>query len=372
MRFAEVVGHGVQKNLLTRAVNEGRIAHAQLFLGPDGAGALPLAMAYIQYVLCNHKTEEDSCGTCPSCKKVIGLAHPDIHWIFPFVSDGSTDVCANHMEDFRKAVQKEPYMNLGDWLAFTGNGAKQPQINVATAHSIFHALSMKPYEAPVQVMMIWYPELLQVAAANKLLKIIEEPPADTLFILISANDDRILPTILSRTQLVKLSKINDFDMLTVLSGQYGVELERGRELVNMADGDFARAKRLVNMEDDHGAYLGFFQEWMRACYSGTFQHVVRLSDDFGKMGRDQQKAVVEYGLYLMRESLMFNSGADVLRITEKERHWLSRFAPVLTEDKLMATVEAMEKSVFHLARNAYAKLEFTALSLHIHRAFRQG
>jgi DNA polymerase-3 subunit delta' len=214
--------------------------------------------------------------------------------------------------------------------------------------------------------------LLQVAAANKLLKIIEEPPADTLFILISANDDRILPTILSRTQLVKLSKINDFDMLTVLSEQYGVELERGRELVNMADGDFARAKRLVNMEDDHGAYLGFFQEWMRACYSGTFQQVVRLSDDFGKMGRDQQKAVVEYGLYLMRESLMFNSGADVLRITEKERHWLSKFAPVLTEDKLMATVEAMEKSVFHLARNAYAKLEFTALSLHIHRAFRQG
>lgn len=372
MRFADVVGHETQKRQLVKAVNEGRIAHAQLFLAPEGAGALPLAMAYMQYVICTQRSENDSCGECAACKKAAKLIHPDIHWIFPFVSDGGQDVCSNYMEEFRGAVLKEPYMSLNDWLAFSGKASKQPQINVATAQTVFHTLSMKPYEAPVQWMVIWYPELLQTAAANKLLKIIEEPPKDTVFLLVSANDDRILPTILSRTQLVKLTKISDFEMLSALSREFGTVLEKGQEIVNIADGDFARARRLVRMEDEHGAHLMFFQEWMRACYSGTFHHVTRMADDFAKLSRDQQLAVLEYGLYLFRESLIFNTGSELLRITEKENHWLSRFAPVLSGDKLIWIVNAMEKSLFHLTRNAYAKLEFTSLSLRIYHAFRKG
>jgi DNA polymerase III subunit delta' len=372
MRFADVIGHQDEKKNLARSAREGRIAHAQLFVGQEGGGNLPMALAYVQYLNCAQRTETDSCGTCDSCRKISNLAHPDLHWVFPFVADGTGDTCSRHMDAFREAVLSDPYLDLGQWIFQSGNAGKQPAINVATCNSIFKTLSMKPYEAQWQFMMIWYPETMNLAGANKLLKIIEEPPAHTVFILISSSEEQILPTIQSRTQRVKLKRIPDFDMLSALSEQFGVSLERGQELVPMADGNYGRAMRLVNAEDERLQFFPLFQDWMRVCYTATFLRGTQLAEDFHKLGREGQMAVLEYGLHIMREALIFVHQPTILRISEKERHWLSKFAPVLKPEQIQGIAELIEQATYRISRNAYAKLTFLSLTIEIHHVFRYG
>jgi DNA polymerase-3 subunit delta' len=372
MQFAQVTGHAEIKSRLIRGISEGRIPHAQLFVSGPGGGNLPMALAYIQFLLCKTPLENDSCGSCDACLKVQNLAHPDLHFIFPFVSQGGEDICLNYMEDFRSAVKSIPYMDLNGWMQFCQHSGKSPKINVASCNTIFRTLSMRPYEGKFQFMVIWLPEVLQPEGSNRLLKIIEEPPENTLFILVSHEEERVLATILSRTQRVKLKRIPDFDMLTFLSETLQVPLEKGQEIVNMSDGNLGLALSLTRGEGSQQEWFAFFQEWMRCSWTGSFHRATQLAEHFHKMGRESQQGLFSYGLYLMRETLVFKEKAPVLRISEKERHWLSKFEPVLNNSQLEGIVLLLERGILDLNRNAYAKLTFLQLSAALHLLFRDS
>lgn len=362
MRFAEVIGQQEIKTRLIRSVREGRIPHAQLFLGQEGSGNLALALAYAQYVNCTQRSEEDSCGQCPSCIKIAKLSHPDVHFAYPLA--GSDEAAEKHMEAFRQAVMTNPYFTFQEWMAEISD-EKNGTITVKQSNEIMRRLTLKPYEGLYQFMIIWMPEKMNVQAGNKLLKTIEEPPDRTAILLVANHDDKILTTILSRTQLVKLKKISDFDMLDGLVNQFGIELEKGREIVNIADGNFNMAKKLAEYEDFKDSNFPQFVAWMRACFKLDIKELAKLADQMQAASREKQKAFYDYSLHIIREALAQRVDPVLLRVTEEEKNFLQKFSAVIHTGNAPAIAEKLEKAIYYVDRNAHAKILFMNLSLDV-------
>lgn len=362
MRFSEVVGHSETKKKLIQSVKDGRIPHAQLFLGHEGSGNLALAMAYVQYINCTARAAEDSCGTCASCLKTEKMSHPDVHFAFPVV--GSDETSETRMDEFREAILSNPYATYQDWIFRISEG-KNGIINIKQSNEIIRKLALKPYEGHYQFMIIWMPEKMNAASANKLLKTIEEPPQKTAIILVANNEERILNTILSRMQTVKLKKISDFDMLDALSNRYGLDLEKGRDIVNIADGDYNIAQRLAELEDYKNDNSLVFMDWMRACFKKDMKALVKFADDMGTQSRDAQKAFYIYSLHMIRESVAFGAEPSVIRVTEDEKEFVKNFSKYMKLNVAPQIAEKLEQSIYHVERNAHAKITFMNLSLSI-------
>ncbi len=366
MKFADVVGHAEIKDKLRKSVAEGRISHAQLFLGYEGSGNLPLARAYAQYVLCTNRNEIDSCGVCSSCQMISKMAHPDVHYAFPVVTPAGKNepsLSDDFMDQFRNIMLAEPYSNYSDWVEYAFKEGKNAIINVRQADEIARKLRLKAYEGMFKFMIIWLPERMNAQTGNKLLKLIEEPPPQTVLLLVSDNDDQILSTILSRTQLVKLKKISDFDMMEGLLSRYRLSMDRAREIVNISDGNFTQALTLAEYDENHEKHFEMFVTWMRACFTLDITQLMALGDELHNASKDKQKSFFMYSMHMMREALMNNFDTMLMRVTENERNFLIKFSAFVHEKNIERIAYLLEKAVYFIDRNASVKIMFMDISL---------
>ena len=367
MHFKDVIGQENIKLKLLQSVKNSRISHAQLFLGPEGSGNLALAIAYAQYIQCENPTENEACGICRSCKQMRKLIHPDVHFVFPVNTSNTIKKDAksdSFIDKWRLAVIENPYLNLNQWYEFIGIENKQGIINKSDSVDIIKKLSLKPYESEYNILIIWMPELMNRTSSNMLLKLIEEPPTKTLFLLISENTDKILTTIISRTQLVKLPGINNTDIETVLIEKHNLPEDRAKLFSQMVNGNYNLA--LTELDEDNGDEFNFnsFITLMRTCYSNNTLKTLYWIDEIAPIGREKLKSFLTYAINLMRENLMLNLDQDKLVfLPSKEFEWSKKFSPFINTENIYNIIEELSSAHKHISQNANSKIVLTDMSL---------
>jgi DNA polymerase-3 subunit delta' len=361
MQFKDIVGQQSVKNHLIQTVKDERISHAQLFLGPEGSGSLALALAYAQYISCENKQEDDSCNECSSCRKFNKLVHPDLHFSYPFFASHHENTALTFIEDWRKAFLANPYLGLDEWRDQLNADNKQANINIAEAHSIITKLSLKPFEGEYKILIMWLPEYLSLQG-NALLKVIEEPAQKTLFLLVAQNQEQILNTIISRTQLVKIPKLSQQDIVEYLEKR-NIETAKAQQLAYLSNGNLQTAlQHLNNQEND---FYELFLQWLRACWGNAGLNIVNYTEgELAKMGRENQKNFFKYGVNLMRECMLYLAHASsLIHLPPKELEFISKFSQVLNLAKAEAIANELERAQYHIERNANPKILFLDVSL---------
>jgi len=369
MLFSEIVGHAAVKERLVQSVKDNRVSHALLFSGPPGAGGLLMAIAYSQYINCENRQENDSCGGCPSCIKMNRLIHPDVHFSYPVAGPNkakSTDFALQ----WREALLENAYMEVQEWYEYLQIENKQGFISVEESADLLRKLSLKSYESEYKTAIMWLPEKMRTDAANKMLKIIEEPPDKTLFILVTENPDQIIPTILSRTQLVKTGRINDLELTEALIAQYQVEPQEARRITHLSDGNFNTAWKLSRQEQQDQQNEKDFIDWMRICFSpmNSYQGLLDKMERFARLSREEQKSFLCYSMETIRECLLMNLEVpSLLRFGENGYAQLKKFSAFVHAGNVERFQEELNKAYFHTERNANAKILFLDLSFKIYR-----
>jgi len=375
MKFADVIGLDTVKQRLIKTVRDSRVSHAQLFIGPQGTGKLPMALAYAQFINCTNKQDNDSCGVCPSCIKYEKLIHPDLHFIYPTAKTKEIDkpTSKDFISHWRELIKDHnAYINLPSWYEKIGIERKQAIINARDCNDIIKTLGYKSYEADYKVMIIWMVEKLFHSAAPKILKILEEPPEKTLFILISDHQDQIISTILSRTQIVKFPFIGEEDLIEALIRE-GYEQNRISEAVKTSKGNYLEAKNILGQADEADINTDWFTKWMRLCFGGQVSDTLDFVSELSKHSRDKQKAFLKYTLRMVRESMLMNSDtSDLVRLNKSESDFIigtgtKRFYPYIHSKNILPITEELEKSIYHIERNANPNILFFDLSLKIGR-----
>ena len=374
MRFSEIIGLHDTKHTLIQSVKGNHIAHAQLFLGKAGYGHLALALAYATYINCTDKQDGDSCGKCASCQKMDKLVHPDLHFVFPTAStkkvSGKNAVSTAFMKEWREFATANPYNNLSSWTSHIGAEDKQANISKEESKNVVRSLALRAFEAEYKIMFIWLPELMHPAAANAILKILEEPPAKTLFLLVSNESERLLTTILSRTQIVQVPAFADAEVVQYLTEKHQVEPAKAQHAAHLAEGNLNEAFRLSQEIQDGSA--DFFKEWMRMCFTADFTKLVGQSESFQRLGKEAQKSLMQYALSIFRESLISKFGdASLNRLTDAELKFVQNFSKVLSQIHIEKLSSLLGDAQFHIERNANPKITFLNLSIQIARTFRQ-
>lgn len=369
MQFKSIVGQKALISKLIQTTKDGRISHAQLFLGAEGSGNLALAIAYAQYVNCLTPTDIDSCGVCGSCVKYQKYIHPDLHFTYPTISP--TKVSIDVLADYREALIANPYMNDFDWLCnLDSAGNKQGNITAEECRDIIRKLGLKAYEARYKTLIIWMPEYMKTEG-NILLKLLEEPPEKTLIILVANDSEKVLATILSRTQLVKVPKVLDEDIEQSLVQNYQIEAEKAQAIARLVSGNYNLALSLIDIE--HGDYLGMFIEWMRKSFSynkslqlGQPDELTAIIEKLSMVGREQVKSFLTYSSQMIRSSFIYKYGHPSLRKnTEAELAFLNQFSAVFTPSNLSLITTAIDEAIFHVERNASVKIMYLNLSMYI-------
>jgi DNA polymerase-3 subunit delta' len=366
MLFREVIGQEAVKQRLLNTVKENRVSHAQLFLGASGSGTLPLAIAYAQYVSCTNKQENDSCNTCHSCIKYNKLVHPDLHFVYPIALSKDSRVSTDVISKWRSAFLDNPYMSLGDWFDYLDAENKQATIGTDESTEILRKLSLTTYEAEYKIMVIWMADKMNQSAANKLLKILEEPPDKTLFLLIVEQEDQLLRTILSRTQLVKVYKLSDAELKQALIDNKRVSEEDASRIVHLADGDYNAAIKLLSENENAAFNLSMFQQWMRACLKLDFPKMMAWGDEMASIGREKQKNFMLYALHILRESLMLSYGSGLVKLEGEELDFVKKFSPFIHGGNCTQMIEELNRAYSHIERNANPKILFLDLSFRMH------
>jgi len=367
--FAAIPGLGDIKETLIQNVRNQHIAHAQLFLGKPGALNLPLAIAYTTYLHCQNKGETDSCGVCAACSKSLKHIHPDTNFVFPLSNvknDRDEDrFKSDILKDWRSFLIEQPFGDLGDWINFYGGEDKQAAISREAGREIIKTLSLKPFESTYKVMVIWQPELMHPSAANGILKILEEPPPNTFFLLISNAADRLLPTVLSRTQMVQVPQLHDEELDEYLHVKNPtLDEARRQEIIQLADGNLNLAIKLIDSEEDH--YQSRFEDWMRSCFKRDYATLVTFSEEFHEVDKLSQRNLFQYGLSMMRETLLQFSGARAIgRLKVSEANFVQNFSKIMSVNKLEKINTLISDASYHLERNGSAKMIFLDLSIQI-------
>lgn len=363
MLFDEIIGQEAVKKRLIQSVKDSRISHAQLFLGPQGSGSLPLAVAYAQYLSCENKKENDSCGQCSSCIKYNKLTHPDLHFVYPIALSKDVRVSTDKAKEWREGLLNNPYITLYNWFETLEAENKQAIISTDESVEILRKLNLTTYETEYKIVIIWLAEKMNQAAANKLLKILEEPPDKTLFLLVCENEDQLLRTIVSRTQLVKINKINDQDLIKALKEKHGLSAESAESIVHLADGDYTEALSLINENENTEQNLLNFQKLMRASIKFDAKAVISWIDEISSAGRERQKNFLSYALHIVRESIVMNSATiDIIKLNKNEQEFVKKFSPFIHMNNIELFAEELNKAYFHMERNANTKILFMDLA----------
>jgi len=372
--FSEIPGLEEIKKTLIHSVRSNHVHHAQLFMGSEGTANLALALAYATYLNCEDKKEDDSCGQCSSCIKFKKLAHPDINFVFPVSTTKAVTkdpVSSLFLKDWRSFVLENPYGSLNQWGNFIGAENKQLNISVEESRNIIKTLSLKAFEAEYKVLLIWYPENMHVSAANAILKILEEPPYKTIFLLVTNNSERLLTTILSRTQKIKIPAFSEEEIKVALKQKLEVDDKKASQLAYLADGNLNEAFRLFKeVEEDHHL---FFRDWMRVCYKkNNLLELVDWSENFQKLGREVQKSLILYGLNILRETLIYRvaGSGELVRLASEDLKFVEGFSKVLSEEKVERICGQLNEVFYHIERNANPKIAFLDVSLFISQVFK--
>ena len=368
-----VLGQKKAKQRLQRMLQNERLAHAMLFLGPEACGKLAMALAFAQTVLCENKQsnvqgEIVACGTCRACVKTSKWIHPDVHFSFPTI--GTNARSDQFLEHWRAMLQDHAYPTVHEWLQRIGAENKQGNINKEECLNIVRKLSLKTFEGSHKILIIWMPEYLG-KEGNRLLKLIEEPPANTLFILVAENQELILNTILSRCQIVQFQALQDEDVVQGLR-QCGHEEAPAFAAAQLANGNFNEAMKLVVTSENDNATL--FLEWMRKCYQGNGVELVKWVEKFAGVGRENQKFFLRYALHFMREYMLLFATQDVarLRLREAEKQTAQKFLKIIGFEQVERIVTLLNQLSYHVERNANPKVLFLDASLQMHNFLRRA
>lgn len=377
MLFSQILGQQDIKERLIRTVTEQRIPHAQLFRGPEGIGKLGLALAYAQYVCCQNKGENDSCGRCPSCVKYAKLAHPDLHLVFPVIKPASKSsvVCDDFVAEFREMVIRSPYFGMSEWFTRIADDAKQGMIYANESQEIIRKLSLKTYESEYKVMLIWLPERMNISCSNKLLKILEEPPEKTLFLLVSNKPDEMIATILSRTQQLSIPRLKVEDIVTALLTHSDLEITQHDALntARLANGSYLSALNLLREGDEKKQNFGHFVTVMRLAWQvgnrkdhASLKTLKKWSEEIAAsaVGRERQKGFLAYAQHLVRENFMMNLRQPELNyLNQEESDFSEKFSSFIHERNVEDLMQEFALAERHIEQNVNAKMVFFDLTL---------
>jgi DNA polymerase III subunit delta' len=373
MRFADIIAQEDLKRRLRSSFKEGRLAHALLFLGPEGSGALPLALAFAQYVSCTNRQEEDSCGQCSSCRKMSGLQHADLHFSFPYFNISSREhtFSDDYLDSWRAAIQENPYFDVDDWRNRLTTDNKQLQIPVCEAGAIIRKLSLRSYEGDYKFMIIWGADMIKSETANKLLKIIEEPPDHTLFFMVAGSTEQMLATILSRTQVIQVPRLSDEQIRLALLDR-NVDPVKADQIAHYTQGNWFRSVQLSESTDPNAMFFEQFQRWMRMCYSRDAIAIIRWSEEMHGLSREEQKHFLTYALDQIRQNLVLNyAGEDLARMSATEREFSKKFSPFINDTNAFGLMEVLNDAHHDISRNAYSRLVLADLSFKMHNLLQQ-
>lgn len=361
MLFSEVIGQTGVKQLLRQMVMNDRLPHALLLLGTPGSGHLVLALAFAQYVLCENRTADEACGTCRHCIKVQKLIHPDVHFSFPTV--GTNALSDSFLTQWRTALQDNPYLEVSQWLQLIGAENKQGNITKDECVNIVKKLSLKTFESDYKLLIMWLPEYLG-REGNRLLKMIEEPPANTIFVLVAEQAELILPTILSRCQTVKVNPLHDEEVVAGLQEKKNVSLEQAQAVAYLANGNFNEALQMLEYEESDHANL--FLDWLRRCYKGNGVELVRWVEKFADAGRENQKHFLKYGLHFLREFMVLKlTGDGRVRLRANELKTAQNLLPIIELEQIEPMVTLFNDCAYYVERNANPKVLFLDASIRV-------
>jgi len=366
MFFRDVIGQDITKKRLIQEVNEGRIPHAQVICGAEGAGKLPLALAYARYISCTNRGLEDACGVCLSCVKFNKLVHPDLHFMFPIIKNAKTkkEVCDDYIAEWRQFVISSPYFNLNHWLNEIQAENSQALIYAKESDEILRKLSLKSSEGGFKISIIWLPERMHQVCANKLLKLLEEPPEKTIFLLVSENPEMILPTILSRTQRLNIPKIDASCIANTLQQKYGIQELDSYSIAHTANGNFIKALEAIHLNEEKQLFFDLFVSLMRLSYQRKIREMKLWSEQVSAMGREKQKNLLEYCQLMIRENFIFNlKQKELTYMTANEENFASRFSPFVNERNIIGIMNELSIAQQHIEQNVNAKMVFFDFSL---------
>ncbi|MCO5260977.1 MAG: hypothetical protein M9916_12615 [Crocinitomicaceae bacterium] len=368
MQFSKVVGQQHLKQLLIQEINSEKISHAKLFLGKEGYGTLPLVLAYIQYLYCKNRQENDSCGVCDSCLKIQDLQHPDVHFIYPFIL-GDNDSPKEIYSKWREKILDNPYFTSEEWSKYIDpEKGRTPIIGKDTSTEIIKNLSLTAYEGRHKVMVIWMADELHPITANKLLKSIEEPPNKTLFILIGRQQGNFLQTILSRTQLFRVPKIETDALSVYLRENHGLNISKSDSITLRSEGDLIESVKILSENNEKNDERDLFIDLMRSCYKKDVNEMLDWCDKISNETREYQKNFIQYSLHMFRQSLLKNYTEDVLlRVSNEEAEFLQKFARFITGNNIIDFNNTFNDAYYHLERNASPKIIFTNICFNVMR-----
>jgi DNA polymerase-3 subunit delta' len=376
MFFKNILGLSHIKNHLTLSADAGRIPHAQLFVGPEGSGLLPMALAYAQYIICNNSDSENEGGEVACNLKFNSFSHPDMHFAFPVANSEKAKTRAvsdNYIQEWRNFMTEQPYGNLFDWYRLIEIEKKQGQIGVDEAQAVLKKLSLKSYEGGYKVMVIWMAERMNTAASNKLLKLMEEPPDKTIFLLLCQDEEQIIQTIKSRCQVLHFPPLAEEAIVTGLIDK-GATKEEAMRVAHEANGNFNKALDLFHNDSEDLVFEKWFVQWVRSAFKAkgnkaAIHELILWSEELAKTGRETQKKFLHYCIMLMRQALLLNYGAEELAYMKihVDGFQLKKFAPFVHENNILPIVEELENAIYHVERNGNAKIIFTDLSIKLTR-----
>ena len=374
MRFSDIPGLEAEKTVLRNAVKNNHVAHAQLFYGLSGGGGLPLALAYATYLNCENPTDGDSCGACPSCLKMDKHIHPDIHYIFPKAGKqkeaDNSNVSADLLATWRKFLLEQPFADLQDWAEFSGLGSKQLSISKDDSKHIIKTVALKAFEAKYKVMLIWIPETMNISAANTILKVLEEPPTQTIFLLVSNDYEKLLTTIISRTQLFKVPGFDEQDIMAYLAEKLAIEDTLAGQAARVAQGSMRAAIKISGQVEDDSHQL--FRDWMRECWTLDILNINKRMRAFNDLNKSTQKTLILYGLNMLRESLVYQlADREPMAGSEEESSFIMKFAKSVDATKLEQLAGILNTMHLHLERNGNAKIIFLDSSMQISSVLRR-
>ncbi len=372
MIFSDIPGLESVKQKLSRSVERGKIAHAQLFAGSRGSANLSMAIAYAALPNCTNRRDGEACGECPSCQKINKLIHPDLHFIFPVCAaknkTGKDVVSDSFIAEWREFIHQKPYGGPTEWALEFGGENKQLNISKEESRNIIKKLALKSFEGEYKVMIIWLAEYMHPSAANAMLKILEEPPEKTVFLLVTNDHEQIIGTILSRVQLLKIRPFNKKEISDYLVKKHELNAERAIQIANMVSGDLTQAINMIHEVEDDTPKL--FQEWMRICFSSNHPKMVEWAENFSKSTKINQKGLFQYGMSILRESLLMQNSVDSANLTDSENAFVTNFSKALDLSKLEKIYQDLNTAYYHLERNGNTKIIFLDTSLQITSTFR--
>ncbi len=372
MRFSDVVGQEELKKQLINMVQNNRLSHALMFHGLEGFGKKALALAFAQYIVCQNRTEYDSCGECPACRKSSKMVHPDIHYSFPIIRQKSPQKSYSDLfiDEWREIMSESPYFTYQDWNQIVSDGSKRSSIYVDESNEIIKKLNFKAFESDYKVMLIWLPEKMNLETANKLLKTLEEPYPKTVLLLISERPQDLLSTIISRVQQIKVAPIENEPLKTFLQSKYQLDDTLADYAVKYAKGSVPKAIEAVCQSENNEMYHDWFVQFMRLSFQNKMLELIALNDEIVSSKKNDIQGFLEYSIRYIRDNYMINKDmSDLVALIGKEEDFSSKFSNFINDINIETIYTSFNERINQLNRNANAKIQFQILAIEIIRAF---